>query len=256
MYKEMRKISNEEKKFVEELLVFSTGNNLEKFQMGRIISDKVNFHGIKCNTSTKTVEIYKTDDADANRSYTILISLFNFLYELKECGYIGIDTIVNRDGTIEDATGKDLFWIYNHETHAIVNDSLYIRMENDVLAGLKEGTPIERFHSKEMFDALRDLVYNKVIYLRPALKELKENKFQSIEETRHWQNLRLQWAAIGVAIVIPVFVALYTNCKGTQIHSTELQQIEEKINHLDQISIINSDTLRVETISNKHLTIQ
>ena len=65
MYKELRKLSNQEKKFVEELLFFSTGNNLEKFQMGRIISDKVNFHGIKCNTSTKTVEIYKTDDADA-----------------------------------------------------------------------------------------------------------------------------------------------------------------------------------------------
>ena len=46
MYKELRKLSNQEKKFVEELLFFSTGNNLEKFQMGSIISDKVNFHGI------------------------------------------------------------------------------------------------------------------------------------------------------------------------------------------------------------------
>lgn len=252
----MRKLSTTEKEFVEELLVFTAGNNLEKLQMGRIISDRVNFHGIKCNTSTKTVEIYKTDEADANRSYTILMGLFSFLYELKEHGYIGIDTIVDTDGTIEDATVKDSFWIYNHKTHAVDNGMLFVRMDNDVLAGLKTDTPKERFRSKEMFDAMKDLVYNKVIYLRPALKELKENKFQSIEETRHWQNLRLQWAAIGVAIVIPVFVALYTNCKGTQIHSTELQQIEEKINHLDQISIINSDTLRVENISNKHLTIQ
>ena len=254
MYKELRKLLNEEKKFVEELLVFSTGNNLEKFQMGHIISDKVNFHGIKCNTSTKTVEIYKTDDADANRSYTILMGLFHFLYELKECGYIGIDTIVDRNGTIEDATAKDFFWIYNHKTHAVDNDLLFIRMGNDVLAGLKEGTSIELFHSKEMFDAMKDLVYNKVIYPRPALKELKENGYRPIEEKRHYQLLCSQWAAIGAAIVIPVFVALYTNCKGTQFHSTELQQIEEKIDHLDQISIVNSDTLRVESISNKHLT--
>ena len=252
----MRQLSEEEKQFVEELLAISDGNNLERFQMGRIISDKINFHGIRCNTSTKAVEIYKTDDANANRSYIILMGLFNFLYELNENGYIGIDTIVDKDGTIENATGKDSFWIYNHNTYAVDNDLLFIRMGNDVVAGLKEGTPIERFHSKELFNAMKELVYNKVIYPRPALKELKENGYHSIEEKRHNQLLCSQWAAIGAAIVIPVFVALYTNCKGTQIHSTELQQIEEKINHLDQISIVNSDTFRVESISNKQLTKQ
>ena len=34
-------------------------------------------------------------------------------------------------------------------------------MGNDVLAGLKEGTPIERFHSKEMFDAMKE---DKVVF--------------------------------------------------------------------------------------------
>ena len=71
MYKEVRKLSPTEKEFVEEILVFTAGNNLEKLQMGRIISNMISFHGIKCSSSTKTVEIYKTDEADANRSYTI-----------------------------------------------------------------------------------------------------------------------------------------------------------------------------------------
>lgn len=245
----MRKLSTTEKKFVEELLVFTAGNNLEKLQMGRIISDRVNFHGIKCNTSTKAVEIYKTDEADANRSYTILMGLFSFLYELKEHGYIGIDTIVDKDGTIEDATVKDSFWIYNHKTHAVDNDMLFVRMDNDVLAGLKTDTPKERFRSKEMFDAMKDLVYNKVIYPRPALNELKKNKFRSIEEKRHCQNMCLQWGAICAAIFVPIITAFYTTCKGTQIHSQELQQIEKKINDLNKVSIVNSDTLRVESIS-------
>ncbi len=253
MYKEMRKLSTTEKEFVEELLVFTAGNNLEKLQMGRIISDRVNFHGIKCNISTKTVEIYKTDEADANRSYTILMGLFSFLYELKEHGYIGIDTIVDKDGTIEDATVKDSFWIYNHKTHAVDNDMLFVRMDNDVLAGLRTDTPKERFRSKEMFDAMRDLVYNKVIYPRPALKELEKNKFRSIEEKRHLKNVLMQWIAIGCAIVFPFLNTLYSNCKGTQIHSIELQQIEKKIDDLNQISIVNSDTLRVESILNKQL---
>lgn len=249
MYKEMRKLSNSEKEFVDELLVFTAGNNLEKLQMGRIISDKINFHGIKCNTSTKTVEIYKTDEADANISYTILMGLFSFLYELKEYGYIGIDTIVDKDGTIEDATGKDSFWIYNHTTHAVDNDLLFVRMDNDVLAGLKEDTPIEQFHSKDLFDAMKDLVYNKIIYPCPALKELQENSYRSIEEKRHSQILCMQWVAIFVAILIPMIVAIYTNCRGTQIHSIELQQIEKKIDNLNKVSIVNSDTLQVESIS-------
>ena len=252
----MRKLSDEEKIFVEELLVFTAGNNLEKLQMGRIISDKVNFHGIKCNVSTKTVEIYKTDEADANRSYTILMGLFSFLYELKEHGYIGIDTIVDKNGTIEDATGKEFLWIYNHKTHAVVNDSLFIRMSNGVLAGLKGSTPIERFHSINMFNAMKDLVYNKVIYIRPSLIELKENDFRSIEEQRYLKNVRMQWYAIGAAVLIPIVVTLYSNFKGTQIHSTELQLIEKKIDGLNQISIVNSDTLQVESISNKQLTKQ
>lgn len=248
MYEEMRKLSTPEKEFVEELLVFTAGNNLEKLQMGRIISDRVNFHGIKCNTSTKTVEIYKTDEADANRSYTILMGLFGFLYELKECGYIGIDTIVDKDGTIEDTTGSDIFWIYNHTTHAVDNDLLFVRMDNDVLAGLKEGSPIERFHSIDMFNAMKDLVYNKVIYPRPALNELKKNKFRSIEEKRHLKNVLMQWITIVCAIVFPFLNTLYSNCKGTQIHSIELQRIEKKIDDLNKISIVNSDTLRVESI--------
>lgn len=249
MYEEMRKLSTPEKEFVEELLVFTAGNNLEKLQMGRIISDRVNFHGIKCNTSTKTVEIYKTDEADANRSYSVLMGLFSFLYELKEHGYIGIDTIVDKNGTIDDATGKETFWIYNHRTHAVDNDMLFIRMDNDVLAGLKEGTPIERFHSKEMYDAIRDLVYNKVIYPRPALKELKENKFRSTEEKRHLKNVRLQWVAIVCAIVFPFLNTMYSNFKGTQIHSSELQLIEKKIDELNQIRVIHPDTIKIECVS-------
>lgn len=245
----MRKLSTEEKKIVEELLVLSASNGIEKLQMGRIISNKISFHGIKCSASSKTVEIYKTDEADANRSYVILMGLFSFLFELKEHGYIGIDTIVDKDGTIADATGKETFWIYNHRTHAVDNDMLFIRMDNNVLAGLKEGTPIERFHSKELFDAMRDLVYNKVIYLLPALKELKENHFRSIEEKRHSTNVCLQWWAIGAAIVVPILVALYSTFKGTQIHSTELQLIEKKIDNLNQISVIHPDTIQIECVS-------
>lgn len=245
----MRKLSTKEKEFVGELLEFSTGNHHEKLQMGRIISNKVNFLGIRCILSTKTVEIYKTDEANANRSYSVLMGLFSFLYELKEHGYIGIDTIVDKDGTIDDATGKETFWIYNHRTHAVDNDILFVRMDNDVLAGLKEGTPIERFHSKELFDAMRDLVYNKVIYLRPALKELKENRFRSIEEKRHSTNVCLQWWAIGAAIVVPILVALYSTFKGTQIHSTELELIEKKIDNLNQISVIHPDTIQIECVS-------
>lgn len=249
MYKEMRKLSNSEKEFVDELLVFTAGNNLEKLQMGRIISDKVSFHGIKCNTSTKTVEIYKTDEADANRSYTILMGLFSFLYELKEHGYIGIDTIVDKDGTIEDATGKDSFWIYNHKIYDVENGGLFVKSNGCLIDILKEGTPVERFHSIDMFNAMKDLVYNKVIYPRPALNELKKNKFRSIEEKRHCQNMCLQWGAICAAIFVPIITAFYTTCKGTQIHSQELQQIEKKINDLNKVSIVNSDTLRVESIS-------
>ena len=249
MYKEMRKLSPTEKEFVEELLVFTAGNNPENLQMGRIISNLISFHGVKCSASTKTVEIYKTDEADANRSYTILMGLFSFLYDLKENGYIGIDTIVDENGTIDDATGNETFWIYNHRTHAVDNDILFVRMDNDVLAGLKEGTPIERFHSKELFDAMRDLVYNKVIYLRPALKELKENRFRSIEEKRHSTNVCLQWCAIGAAIVVPILVALYSTFKGTQIHSTKLELIEKKIDNLNQISVIHPDTIQIECVS-------
>ncbi len=249
MYKEMRKLSTEEKEFVEELLAFTAGNNLEKLQMGRIISDKISFHGIKCNASTKTVEIYKTDDADANRSYTILMGLFSFLYELKEYGYIGIDTIVDKDGTIEDATGKETFWIYNHETYCLECGILYIRTNDFLVDFLKEGSPLERFHSKDMFDAMKDLVYNKVIYPRPALIELKKNDFQSIEEKRHLKNVRLQWVAIGCAIVFPFLNTMYSNCKGTQIHSTELQHIDKKIDNLNRISVAHPDTVKVECVS-------
>lgn len=248
MYEEMRKLSTPEKEFVEELLVFTAGNNLEKLQMGRIISDRVNFHGIKCNTSTKTVEIYKTDEADANRSYSVLMGLFSFLYELKEHGYIGIDTIVDKNGTIDDATGKDSFWIYNHNIYDVENGGLFVKSNGCLIDILKEGTPVERFHSREMFDAMKDLVYNKVIYPRPALIELKKNKFWSTEEKRHLKNVLMQWIAIVCAIVFPFLNTLYSNYKGVQIHSIELQRIEKKIDDLNKISIVNSDTLRVESI--------
>lgn len=246
MYHEMRKLSETEKKFVEELLGFENENDVEKFQMGKILFSKINTLGIRCCTSTKTVEIYKSDEANANKSYTTLMGLFCFLKELIDHGYVGIDTIVNENGTIEDSSEEEIFWIYNHKTHSVEMD---IPLEKDANVVCIEDFPIERFHSKEMFDAMRNLVYNKVIYVRPALKELKENGFQSIEESRHHQVLCSQWAAIGSAIVIPIFVSLYTNYKGTQIHSTELQQIEKKIEDLNQINIVNSDTLRVESIS-------
>lgn len=246
MYEEMRKLSTPEKEFVEELLVFTAGNNLEKLQMGRIISDRVNFHGIKCNTTTKTVEIYKTDEADANRSYSVLMGLFSFLYELKEHGYIGIDTIVDKNGTIDDATGKDSFWIYNHNIYVVENGGLFVKSNGCLIDILKECTPVERFHSREMFDAMKDLVYNKVIYPRPALIELKKNKFRSTEEKRHLKNVLMQWIAIVCAIVFPFLNTLYSNYKGVQIHSIELQRIEKKMDDLNKISIVNSDTLRVE----------
>lgn len=248
MYQEMRKLTETEKKFVEELLSFENDNDVEKFQMGKILFSKINTLGIRCCTSTKTVEIYKSDKANANNSYTTLMSLFSFLKELIYHGYVGIDTIVNENGTIEDPSEKEIFWIYNHKTHSVKDDILLKRINNAMVA-YPEGIPIEQFRSKEMFDAMRNLVYNKVIYARPALKELKENGFQSIEESRHRQVLCSQWAAIGAAIVIPIIVSLYTNCKGTQIHSTELQQIEKKIEDLNHINIVNSDTLRVENIS-------
>ena len=250
MYHEMRKLSDTEKEFVEELLSFENDNDVEKFQMGKILFSKINTLGIKCCTSTKTVEIYKSDKANANKSYTTLMGLFCFLKELIDHGYVGIDTIVNENGTIEDPSEKEVFWIYNHKTHSVEKDPLSKKdtLFESVNSAKAVILPKERFHSKEMFDAMRDLVYNKVIYVRPALKELKENGFRSIEEKRHRQVLRSQWATIVAAIVIPIFVTLYTNCKGTQIHSTELHQIEKNIEDLNQINIVNSDTLRVESI--------
>lgn len=245
----MRKLSPEEIKFVEELLGFSAGNGLEKLQMGHIISNMISFHGIKCSASTKTVEIYKTDEANANRSYTILMGLFSFLYEMKEHGYIGIDTIINKDGTTDDAAGEETFWIYNHETYGLECGILCIKTNDCLVDVLKGGAPLERFHSKDMFDAMKDMVYNKVIYPLPALIELKKNDFQSIEDKRHLKNVRLQWVAIGCAIVFPFLNTMYSNCKGTQIHSTELQHIDKKIDNLNRISVAHPDTIKIECIS-------
>lgn len=247
MYHEMRKLSETEKKFVKELLGFENDNDVEKFQMGKILFSKINTLGIKCCTSTKTVEIYKSDKANANKSYTTLMGLFCFLKELIGHGYIGIDTIVNKNGTIEDSSEEESFWIYNHKTHSVEQDTL-LKNVNGAKTAYPEGVPIERFRSKEMFDAMRDLVYNKVLYVRPALKELKENGFQSIEEKRHSKNLCMQRAAIGVAIIMPIVVAIYSNCSGTKIYSAELRQIERKIDNLNQVNIVKSDTLQIKTV--------
>lgn len=243
MYQEMRELSDTEKEFVEELLSFENDNDVEKFQMGKILFSKINTLGIKCCTSTKTVEIYKSDKANANKSYTTLMGLFCFLKELIEHGYIGIDTIVNENGTIEDPSEKEIFWIYNHKTHSVKDDILLKRINNAMVA-YPEGIPIEQFRSKEMFDAMRDLVYNKVLYVRPALKELKKNGFKSIEKKRHSENSCRQWIAIVVAIIMPI----YSTCSGTKMHSAELRQIERKIDDLNQINIVKSDTLQIKTV--------
>lgn len=246
----MRKLSEKEKTIVNELLVNADFGETEKLQMGRILFQKINCIGIKCCSSTKTVEIFKTDMANANRSYSVLMGLFSFLTELKDYGYIGIDTIVDNNGTIDDAAGKEIFWIYNHTTHAVENDLLLVRDNDFLVDTLKEGTPCERFHSIEMYNAMRNLVYNKVVYPRPALKELKENGFRSVEEKRHSQNVILQWLAIVVAIAIPILVTLLSFCRGTQIHSKELCEIERKMDDLNQVSITHPDTILIECIQN------
>lgn len=243
MYKELRKLSDEEISFVKELLENVDSDETEKLQMGRIIFQKINFIGIRCCSSKKTIEIYKTDKTNANRSYSILMSLFSFLTELKEYGYIGIDTIVDDNGTVDDATGKEIFWIYNHTTHTVKNDLLFVRGNDFLIDALKEGTPCERFHSIDMYNAMRNLVYNKVVYPRPALKELQENDFRSLEEKRHLKNIHLQWYAIAAAVFIPIIVTLYSTCRGTQIHSKEFRQIERKMDDVNRVVIAQPDTI-------------
>ena len=68
-----------------------------------------------------------------------------------------------------------------------------------------------------------------MIYVKPALIELKENGFLSIEEKRQKKNVKLQWIAIICAIVFPFLNTLYSSCKGTKIYSEDLENIESKL---------------------------
>lgn len=227
MNTEIRRLSKKEKHLVDEILHYASGNELEEFQVGRMLFNETRFLGICCDPQTKTVSVYKDDHANAHETYSKVMCFCDFLKELKEHGYIGIDTIVNEKRDT-NPTNQDCFWIYNRDTHSVEHNILLTKNEEFQYAP-KEGSPIERFHSEELFVSLRDYVYHKVIYPKPALKELKENKYLSIEEKRHRRNELLQWIAIGCAIVFPFINSWYISNRGTEIHSTDLQSIDNRM---------------------------
>ena len=236
MHTELRKLSTKEKQYVSSFLSYAERNQLDEFQVGRLISKEVNFIGIRCDCVTKSVEIYKSDMANAHESYYIIKNLCDFLEELKDHGYIGIDTIIDEERLSDKKEGIS-FWIYNHKTHSVQNDELLTKV-NGSLCAQNAGTPIEVFHSMELYSALENYVFNKVIYIKPALKELKENGFVSIEKKRHRTNVILQWIAIGCAIVFPFLNTLYSSCKGTKIISKDLSEINSKMDSLANDEII------------------
>lgn len=251
MNTEIRRLSEKEKHLVDEILHYARGNELEEFQVGRMLYNETRFLGICCDPQTKTVSIYKDDHANSHETYSKIMCLCDFLKELKEHGYIGIDTIVSEKQEA-NPTNQDCFWIYNHVIHSVENNILLTKNEGFQYT-LKEGSPTERFHSEELFVSLRDFVYHKVIYPKPALMELKENKYLSIEEKRHRRNELLQWIAIGCAIVFPFINSWYISSRGTEIHSTDLQSIDNRMEIIQSLweesiqpIVIESDTMGVD----------
>lgn len=229
MYTETRRFSTEEKEFVSDLIKQSRIGNLEEFQVARLLYKKLKFHGIRCDEKTKRVILYPEAKANSHYSYSTLMSFCDLLKELVDHGYIGVDTIIGNQGNIQNPD-KQYFWIYNHTTHSVENDILCTNESGvQIAVNLPE---IERFNSKFLFSALKEYVYNKVIYIKPSLQELKDNGFVSIEEKRHRKNVIMQWIAIICAIVFPYLNTLYSSWKGTKVYSEDMKNMDLKMDRL------------------------
>ncbi len=267
MHTEIRHFSEEEKELVRFFIQQAECDKLDEFQVGRLLFGKLRCRGIQCDNSTKEVVIYPNGKANAHRSYSIIMSFCGFLKELESHGYIGIDSIIEKTEIKEDAK-KKYFWIYNHTTHSVNQDILLKNVDGCPLE--ENNQERERFHSEALYSALKDIVYNKVVFVKPALKELEENDFLSIEAKRHRKNVGLQWVAIVCAIVFPFLNTLYTSLSGTKIHSEDLRNIDYKLEKLwneqkntnDRLSSIDSllmfqnkqtsnDSVAIETSKNK-----
>lgn len=251
MYTEIRRFSTEEKEFVNDLIKQAKTGNMEEFQVARLLYKKLNFHGIRCDEKTKRVILYPEAKANSHYSYSTLMNFCDLLKELVDHGYIGVDTIIGNQENIQNPD-KQYFWIYNHMTHSVENDILCTNESGvQIVVDVPE---IEKFNSNVLFSALKDYVYNKVLYIKPSLQELKDNGFVSIEEKRHRKNVIMQWVAIICAIVFPSLNTIYSSWKGTKVYSEDLKNIDLKMDCLLQECVFQVNTIGCfdSTILNKN----
>lgn len=240
MHTEIRRFSKKEKDFVKFLLKKSKSGNIEEFQVGRLLYNEIKFQGISCDDKTQQVDLYPEGKANSHNSYSTIMSFCNFLRELVEYGYIGIDTIIGNQNGIQNSE-EQYFWIYNHTTHSVKNNILCLNSDGASLAvDIKE---IERFQSEVLYSALKNFVYNKVIYIKPALHELKRNCFLSVEEKRHRIIVFLQWVSIICAIIIPSLNTYYSSRQGTKIYSDDMKNIDYSIECLIKTQKRTNDIL-------------
>lgn len=262
MHTEIRRFSDEEQELVRFFIQQAKNERLDEFQVGRLLFKKLKCRGIRCDNSTKEVIVYPEGKANAHRSYSMMMSFCDFLKELEKHGFIGVDTIIEQ-ADIQQNAPKNCFWIYNRTTHS-VNEGILLK-NADGCQFEENNLERERFHSEALYTALKEFVYNKVIFVKPALIELEKNDFLSIEEKRHRKNVKLQWVAICCAIVFPFLNTFYSSFKGAVIHSEDLKNIDYKLEMLwneqkrtnNKLSSIDSALMyQKNTIANDSLVLE
>ncbi len=196
----MREFTNNEKKFLNEIVAFHNSGELVELQVAKLLRKHVNFFAVSWTLSPKNmVTIYEPREEGIDKRAIIQNNYFeivNYLLLLKELedSHLAAFTTISTDS--EKGTTKCL---YNREEYDFSDDTygFWKKIDNN---GSQAMIPTIKNVYYLSVAQLLDEYAHKIIYPLPLLKEFTNNNFQTAEQVYNKKQLCLSRIMVILAL--------------------------------------------------------
>ncbi len=255
----MRKLSEQDKRIIDRIIVASQGYDLQSLQVARLLREELSVFAVEWDIDPFKISIFaprKEGKPDFDRMMANYFEISYFLYlveALDNEGYIKLQSVLSSN----DSYPKQL---YDREKYTKEGNQ-YIEKIGDGILAYSE-VDYSKFNL-DIVELLEKYAY-KIVFPLPSLKEFKDRGYITEEQQFRREEIMLsrkslnsaKWAtwaaAAGVMLTAISTIKSCTDTNEVDINDADISRLEEIIltpNHVivDKIPVITADTLRIRS---------
>lgn len=251
----MRGFTEKEKLFLKRLVKLKENNNLQELQLMRILREQLDSLAISWEVEPKcSIQIFFQEKTPSQKQWNEIrktyFEIADYIYLIEEL--LEYRLIKLQEISLDGSSFDNRRYLYNREKYEIHEDIIFEKENRENC--LYALTDITKHKVNVTFARDLEKYANKIIYPLPLLNDLIDNKFQSINERRHSQQLcrtNISIIVASLAILIPIIYECFFDDKITK---SDVNEIVTEIKELKSNISLDNKTQEFDTLELKLLT--